>query len=114
MATRYLTLMSDMEQHALELEIEVDAALAILRHHGVAHWPLSLENVLPMIRRRDAIGLERLLAMYGVMGSLNDVIVSRFNGHQISDFEEEAVNKALRSSLDRAFVLARDLLQEVR
>lgn len=52
--------------------------------------------------------------MYGGMGSLNDVIVSRFNGHQISDFEEEAVNKALRSSLDRAFVLARDLLREVR
>jgi hypothetical protein len=104
--------MSNTEHRIRDLETAVEEALAILRRHGVVDWTSKLEQVLALLSRRDARGLERLLAMFGGMGSLNDVVVSRLNGHNISELEEGSVNRTLRTRLSRAYSLAHDLLRE--
>jgi hypothetical protein len=49
---------------------------------------------------RDAIGRQdldpaELLAWYGGMGSLNDLVIARMNGHKIEPSEEIAENRRM-------------------
>ncbi|WP_040421928.1 DUF6966 domain-containing protein, partial [Actinopolymorpha alba] len=40
-------------------------------------------------------GLDHLLSAFGGMGSLNDLLVLRVNGHEINEAQEGAVNTRL-------------------
>ena len=106
--------MSDADQRTRDLEAAIDEAVSVLRGHGVAHWPGELEVSLALIRRREAAGLERLLGMYGGMGSLNDVLISPLNGHRVEAGEADEANRKLQACLSLAWTLARDLLRQAR
>lgn len=105
--------MSSSEQRAQDIEVAVQEVITILRHHGEGWWAEKLEAVLELINRRDAVGLDRLLALFGGMGSLNDLVLSRHNGHSIAEAEEKAANEALSAHLNRAFVLAREVVRNI-
>ena len=106
--------MPSHEERARELEGALHEACTILGRHGENWWASRLEDVLPLIQRRDSRGLKQLLGMYGGMGSINDLLIMRANGHQVSEAEEDIVNAALRSCLDRVHELADELYREVR
>lgn len=53
------------------LHLQVD----LLQGHGERHWSAELAKCLTMIQSSDYSGVERLLAMYGGMGSLNDLVL---------------------------------------
>ncbi|WP_026257851.1 DUF6966 domain-containing protein, partial [Actinopolymorpha alba] len=48
----------------------------------------------------DTYGLDHLLSAFGGMGSLNDLLVLRVNGHEINEAQEGAVNTRLDELLN--------------
>jgi hypothetical protein len=65
---------------------------------GEGHWKAELSRCLAMIFASDYAGIERLLGMYGGMGSLNDLVLGN------AEADEEFF--ALRS---RAYDLAKKI-----
>jgi hypothetical protein len=90
--------MDNSDEQARDLELTLQSAIEILSRSNETHWASRLEDVLPLILRRDVVGLERLLAMFGGMGSIND----------------RSLDDAASSCLSRAYSLANELFREVR
>lgn len=87
-------------------------ASTLLQSAGEAHWTGWLEESLRRIENGDLSGIDHFLGAYGGMGSFNDLILARANGHTVLQAEQSAINErlaALRSAMyDLASEIRRD------
>jgi len=60
-----------------QLAIVLSRQVEILAANGERNWKNELAKCLSMIQSSDFTGIERLLGMYGGMGSLNDLVLGR-------------------------------------
>jgi hypothetical protein len=84
----------------------------ILIRFGERHWASWTDAVYRDLAAHDAHGFSRLLAAYGGMGSLTDLMIHPANGRSVSEGDIERINDALdqlRSAMyDDASALLRD------
>ncbi len=89
------------DEQAESLRIALIAVLTkahdLLAHHSVQHWPAVLERARHLIEDRDITGVERLISIFGSMGSFNDVIIHPLNGDHIDLADVDSVNKTLHA-----------------
>ena len=78
-------------------------AVRILEGVGEEHWAAWLRGDLGRLRRGDRYAIEHLLGAYGGMGSINDVLISPHNGHDVSEHEGEATTAELRRLLSAIY-----------
>lgn len=90
----------------------LEAASALLRACGEAHWSAWLEKDLARLRRGDFSGVEHFLSAFGGMGSLSDLVLHPENGDRLSYAEVKDVNARLHQLLTEAWALAQDLRRE--
>ncbi|PLC43419.1 hypothetical protein C0Q88_01445 [Ralstonia pickettii] len=78
----------------------LDEAAALLRAYEQTGWAEWLAKDAMRIRCRDGYGIEHLLSAYGGMGSLNDVVLQRSNGVEVTmDFNDNERFSKLRSEI---------------
>lgn len=92
----------------------LEEQVALLRLHRVEGWANLLEPYIERCRKFDTYGLIHVLgfAASGGMGSLNDLVISAFNGHQIDPKDEEKVNRRFCDLNRHICEQARRLLDE--
>ena len=66
-----------------------------LRGYGEERWAVWVEQDAERIAAGDRHGVEHLLAAFGGMGSLSDLLIHPVNGHNIPPDEVESVNERL-------------------
>lgn len=62
----------------------LDEAATLLRAYDQTGWADWLAKDAKRIRALDTYGIEHLLSAYGGMGSLNDVVLQRVNGVDVT------------------------------
>lgn len=67
----------------------------LLRDHGETHWLKWATTCCDELGKYNAAALDRVLGAFGGMGSLNDLLVLRCNGHIVEPEQESAVNHRL-------------------
>lgn len=82
---------------------QIEEKLAI---NGSTHWAAAIGRCRRSVEGSDAWGLHAFLGMFGGMGSLNDVVLTR-DGHALAN--ENNVLDALR---EEAWTLAKKLQRE--
>ncbi len=84
----------------------------LVQRVGEDHWATWLAHNRTRIERGDGHGLLSLLQGFGGMGSINDLVLSRLNGHSVDQSEIESLNDQLRRSLhvihEQALVIGTD------
>lgn len=89
-----------------ELSKLLSAMTRLLRRHEITFWADELDRCQKIIDQSDFFGVERLLRLYGGMGSLNDVA---FQGSSIFIWLDNWKFDRLRGrAYDKASVLARE------
>ena len=58
-------------------------------------WSKKIEDFLKKYNDTGDIDIKEIESWYGGMGSINDLIVSRYNDHKIDENNEKAVNDEL-------------------
>lgn len=90
-----------MDEDALveTLTTALTDTVALLESVGERHWSAWLRSDLVRVELRDVYGLRHLVGAFGGMGSLNDLLVCRANGHAVERADEPAVNERLATLL---------------
>ena len=70
--------------HLARLLATLDDAAALLVEHGEHEWAAWLQGDRRRIAQGDFAGLDHLLAAFGGMGSLNDLVFDPRNGNALS------------------------------
>lgn len=92
------------------LSDEISACREILYTFGEMHWVAALDRALQAINQEDSPQVKSLvLGWFGAAGSLNDVIICRYNGHDIDEKNEKNVNDHLSTLRDSIFTIASKL-----
>jgi hypothetical protein len=105
---------NDFDQHFAGLLDAAGEASVLLRRYGEERWASWLDGDAERVRRGDRYGLDHLLTAFGGMGSLNDLMFHRLNGHDITDEEAETANEQLSGHVGRIFRHASHLQRELR
>lgn len=74
----------EFEVRLARLLATLDDAAALLVEHGEHGWAAWLEGDRRRIAQGDLAGLDHLLAAFGGMGSLNDLVFDPRNGNALS------------------------------
>lgn len=86
---------------------ELDAILLelsnLFENSGETFWKNKVES---LASKTDSEKLTVLLSWSGGMGSFNDLVISRYNGHSISEECEEETNNTLNKLRRSLFELA--------
>jgi hypothetical protein len=82
----------------------MDDAVRLLESVGEAHWSRMIRSI-----ERDGREADRVLGLYGGMGSFNDPYIRAFHGHDVRPEDEEVVNEKLRAVQGEIYDLADDL-----
>jgi hypothetical protein len=80
----------------------------LLAKNGSARWSSSISRSRFAIENSDAWGLNTFLGMFGGMGSLNDLVLTR-DGQALP-----AENADLQALLEEAWILGKRLQRETR
>ena len=86
----------------LELRRTLEEILALLQAVGETVWSAKIGAAL-----RTSIDPHGVLAWFGSMGSFNDLLLTRANGHRSSPSEEAMLNDKLDVLRSRIHDLAR-------
>ena len=78
----------------------------LVRRVGENYWCEWLEESLRRIGNSDFSGIEHLRSAFGGMGSFNDILISRANGHPVSDEESWSLNARLSDLQHKLYELA--------
>jgi hypothetical protein len=76
--------------------------LELLQSVHETFWSSRIRSVL------DELDPREVLSWYGGMGSFNDLLIARVNGHQVPPGGEQSMNDALDRLRRRAYDLAKD------
>jgi hypothetical protein len=105
----------EADERYARLLANVSEVRELLTQMGEDHWANWMAAVQSELAAHDGHALNRLLAAYGGMGSLNDVYIHPINGHPVVDDDVDSVNRALadmRSAMhDDATALLHELEQ---
>lgn len=86
---------SDFDIRLARLIENLSEAATLLRDHGETHWLTWATTCCRELRTYDAAAFDHVLGAFGGMGSLNDLLILRFNGHLVEPEQESAVNHRL-------------------
>ena len=78
-----------------ELAAAIECLAHFLREHNESSWADELDQDANWIRQDDRYGLDRFLALFGGMGSLNDLVFHPMNRNCASG-EEAELNERFR------------------
>lgn len=81
---------------------------------GVRHWADWFLEAEKLLRAGDVSGVEHARAAFGGMGSFNDLLISRLNGHLVGEGEEPAANARLIELRERVGAFASSLADRPR
>ena len=90
----------------------LDEAQSLLAQYGEINWRSWLEKDARLIKNLDLYGVEHLLAAYGGMGSINDLVIHPINGHKIKEPEVNSVNEKFDLLRTKIYSLAKKLAAE--
>jgi hypothetical protein len=94
---------SDLEEARTELLIAAVALGNLLQRYGEQHWADWVIRDQQRIQDGDAAGVDHLLAAYGGMGSLTDVVIDPSDGHHIAAEDVSTVNAQLSQLRSRIY-----------
>jgi hypothetical protein len=80
-----------MHEDIEALARELDDGASLLQKHALAQWADWLRKDSAFIRKGDFYGIEHLLAAFGGMGSISDLV--------LPDPQDDARFRSLRSSI---------------
>ena len=72
-------------------------------------WSSNVRRAKSLPRKQQA---ERILQMFGGMGSFNDLILCEDNGHSVAREDEDEINRRLRELQSDLFDLCTSILEE--
>jgi hypothetical protein len=64
-----------------------------LDSYGISFWPEHLRRELDGLRMGDEQASRNLVAYFGGMGNLDDLIITPANGHSVSEAEGESATR---------------------
>lgn len=83
------------EAHAVALVRALAATCSLLRLYGEDFWADRLDRDRQGVERGERHALDHVLAAFGGMGSLNDLVLHPQNGHAVSPADVEPLNATL-------------------
>jgi|GEM_PF-492530 len=92
---------------------KLETLTVYLEQCKVSPWSEYFRISLQMIKNHDSEGINKILSCYGGMGSFNDLYISKFNGHNISENDENKVNRIIRDLSNEIYVLCSELKREL-
>lgn len=93
-----------------ELVEQLTACEALLRSAGEEFWASKLSQVLKKNGDKiDLFVIEQILSWYGGMGSFSDLLISKYNGHNLSGRDEREINRELNNLRSAMFIEATKL-----
>lgn len=96
------------------LASKLNEVIVLLREHGEAHWLSWAERCRRELLAGDPVVYDEILEAFGGMGSFNDLLVLRHNGHLIEQNQEQAVNDRLADLRTAIWTNATALRHEAR
>ena len=95
-----------------KLILVLEEAIDLLKKHGESHWASWLEKDKNRIVQADYYGVEHLLSLFGGMGSFDDLLICKENGHSIEGEQVPSVNDRLKSLTNEIYELAENVRKE--
>jgi hypothetical protein len=95
-----------------KLILVLEETIDILKKHGESHWTSWLEKDKNRIVQADYSGVEHLLSLFGGIGSFNDLLICKENGHSIEDKQVSSVNDRLKTLTNEIYELAESIRKE--
>jgi hypothetical protein len=105
---------NDVDESLQRLAGVLEQTVSLLNQHGESHWAAWLATCERELAAGDAHGLDRFLGAFGGMGSFNDLLVMKVNGHRIEQEQESAVNRRLAELRHEAWTEATALRHAIR
>jgi class 3 adenylate cyclase len=99
--------MTDKESISLALRAAIAEAVELLESVGEEHWARILREF-----RFDGFEGERVMVVFGGMGSFTDLIIDPINGHRVHPDRVAEMNLRLRQVRHRIYELAWELSRE--
>ncbi len=92
-----------------KLETSLRSVVDVLESHGERNWSFIVAGLLSRLSDGDAGAVDGILALYGGMGSFNDLFLCPQNGHSINEESVKEVNAQLRALASQIWVSAREM-----
>jgi len=67
------------------------------------HWSEKINEVIKKINNGSDFHEKEIRSWFGSMGSINDLYLTKHNGHKIEPDQEDVVNARFRKLLDKLF-----------
>lgn len=99
------------EEGIIGLQRILRALLQLMRCVGERHWAETVERALLNLEMgATKRWIEEILSWYGGMGSLNDLVIAKVNGHNVEPQDEQALNAELARLTSALYARAVHLL----
>ncbi|MGF7236961.1 MAG: DUF6966 domain-containing protein [Frankia sp.] len=85
----------EFDDRLARLGAVIDETIELLHDHGESSWRSRVERWRQRLAGYNSVAFDGILSAYGGMGSLNDLVIMVFNGHNIARENEAAVNQHL-------------------
>ena len=93
-----------MDQDALDDLLEnLRKLVNLLERSGEVRWAAWFYQDLARLKAGDAYGIDHLRQAYGGTGSINDLLLSPYNGHSIPPGEAPTLNDELHRLLTAVY-----------
>ena len=96
-----------------ELTKTLDALIELLNDVGESHWSSWMQKSNKRILNSDYSGIEHLLGAFGGMGSFNDLVLMKVNGHRIKESQTADLNSKLSELRTSIYTLANEIRRDV-
>lgn len=90
----------------------IQEASTLLLTHGEKLWGDRLRVDAQRVRSLDFYGVEHMLSAFGGIGSINDLVLSPMNGHNIEEKDVASANEKIQNLLGRIYEVAKKLAKE--
>lgn len=105
---------SDFDGRLARLIENLDEAANLLRDHGETRWLKWATKCRGELTMCNVAAFNHVLGAFGGMGSLNDLMILRVNGHTIKSGAESTVNRRLSDLLRAIWEDATDLKKDLQ
>jgi hypothetical protein len=100
---------ADQDDLYEELVASATELISLLGESGADPWADRVARGLQLIESGDRYGLDQILALYGGMGSLSDLVIHPMKHHPIPERRVDDVNERLNALRATLFSTARAL-----
>jgi hypothetical protein len=91
---------------------KVDELIRLMEKHNEKYWSEYFRKAIGMVKDRNFRGIELILKSFGGMGSFNDLVITRINGHTIQERDEEMVNEKMKELKENIYKLSIEIKHE--